>query len=136
MELIADALLGLGALGATIYCFVLSKRLRKFNNLQNGMGGAVAVLSAQVDDMTRTLDKARHAAGESASVLTDLTDRAEASSRKLEIMMASLHDLPEESFEPMQDASSESDADHEQQNGKAHAANILFSSRRLMEAAQ
>jgi hypothetical protein len=61
------------------------------------MGGAVAVLSAQVDDMTKTLDQAQSAAGQSATVLTELTERAEASARKLELLMASLHDLPEPS---------------------------------------
>ena len=96
MDLIADTLLAAGALGAAIYCIVLSRRLKRFNNLQNGMGGAVAVLSAQVDDMTKTLIKAQSAAGKSAEQLGDLTQRAEAASRKLELMMASLHDLPEE----------------------------------------
>lgn len=97
MDLIADIILGLGAFGAAIYCLVLSRRLKRFNNLRDGMGGAVAVLSAQVDDMTKTLDQAQSAAGQSAAVLTELTERAEASSRKLELMMASLHDLPETS---------------------------------------
>lgn len=100
MDLIADALLAAGAVGAAIYCIVLSRRLKRFNNLQNGMGGAVAVLSAQVDDMTKTLEQARSAAGNSAEQLLDLTTRAEAASRKLELMMASLHDLPEEQSSP------------------------------------
>lgn len=91
----SDILLAVGALGAGIYCFVLSRRLRRFNNLENGVGGAVAVLSAQVDDMTKTLEKARKAAMQSSVSLTDLTDRAESAARKLELMMASLHDLPD-----------------------------------------
>lgn len=95
MDLIADIILGLGAFGAALYCLVLSRRLKRFNNLRDGMGGAVAVLSAQVDDMTKTLDHAQSAAGQSATVLTELTERAESSARKLELMMASLHDLPE-----------------------------------------
>jgi hypothetical protein len=95
MDFIADIILGLGAFGAALYCLILSRRLKRFNNLRDGMGGAVAVLSAQVDDMTKTLDHAQSAAGQSAAVLTELTERAEASTRKLELMMASLHDLPE-----------------------------------------
>ena len=47
MNLIADILLVAGALGAGIYCFVLARRLSKFNDLESGVGGAVAVLSAQ-----------------------------------------------------------------------------------------
>lgn len=91
----SDVLLGAGALGAAVYCGVLANRLKRFNNLENGMGGAVALLSAQVDDMTRTLDLARKAAGHSSETLTALTERAEAASRKLELMLAALNDLPE-----------------------------------------
>lgn len=94
MNLIADILLAAGALGAGLYCFVLSRRLSRFNDLESGVGGAVAVLSAQVDDLTRTLEAARQAANGSASRLSDLTDRADGTAQRLELMMASLHDLP------------------------------------------
>jgi hypothetical protein len=93
---VADGLLIVGALGATVYCLVLSRRLKRFNDLENGVGGAIAVLSAQVDDMTKTLENARKVAQSSATSLDALTERAEAASRRLELMMASLHDLPEE----------------------------------------
>ena len=59
------------------------------------MGGAIAVLSAQVDDMTRALEKARGVAGTSERNLEELTTRAETLARRLELLMASLHDLPE-----------------------------------------
>ena len=88
VSIISDILLGAGALGAAVYCGVLAQRLKRFNNLENGVGGAVALLSAQVDDMTRTLDLARKAAGHSSETLTALTERAEAATRKLELMLA------------------------------------------------
>lgn len=94
MELIADILLAAGALGAGIYCFVLGRRLNRFNDLEKGVGGAVAVLSAQVDDLTKTLAAAQATAGASAKSLTDLAERAEETSRRLELQMASLHDIP------------------------------------------
>lgn len=94
MELIADLLLAAGALGASLYCFVLSKRLNKFNSLEKGVGGAVAVLSSQVDDLEKTLTAARQDAGKSAAKLTELTERAENIERNLELKIASLHDLP------------------------------------------
>jgi hypothetical protein len=96
MELIADILLVAGALGAGFYCFILSRRLTRFTDLENGVGGAVAVLSAQVDDLTKTLATAQTSAGNSAQSLTNLTERAEDVSRKLELMLASMHDLPQE----------------------------------------
>lgn len=94
VQLISDVLLAAGAFGAAAYCMVLARRLKRFNTLENGVGGAVAVLSAQVDDMTKTLDAAQEAAAVSSVTLTDLTVRAEAAARKLELMMAALHDLP------------------------------------------
>lgn len=99
VTVISDILLGAGALGAAVYCGVLSQRLKRFNNLENGMGGAVALLSAQVDDMTKTLDLARKAAGHSSETLTALTERAEGASRKLELMLAALNDLPDPASE-------------------------------------
>lgn len=97
MELIADILLVAGALGAGIYCFVLSRRLARFNSLENGVGGAVAVLSAQVEDLSRTLSEAQKIAATSSHSLDELTDRAESVAKRLELMVASMHDLPEAS---------------------------------------
>lgn len=94
MELIADFLLIAGALGAGLYCVVLSRRLSRFTNLENGVGGAIAVLSSQVDDMTRALEVARAETTSSVSSLKSLTGRAEGVAQRLELLVASLHDLP------------------------------------------
>lgn len=94
MELVADILLIAGALGAGIYCLVLSRRLRRFNDLEKGVGGAIATLSQQVDEMTAALDSARKATASSASSLGTLTGRAEGVAQRLELLVASLHDLP------------------------------------------
>lgn len=95
MSLIADILLIAGALGAAFYCHVLSRRLRRFTDLETGVGGAVAVLSAQVDDLTRALDTARSAASRTESGLSDQTARAEAAARQLELLMSAMHDMPQ-----------------------------------------
>jgi hypothetical protein len=100
MELIADTLLVAGSFGAAIYCYVLAARLKRFTTLETGMGGAIAVLSAQVDDMTVALDAARGAATGSASSLEALTARGEAVARRLELLVASLHDLPDPAAPP------------------------------------
>ena len=97
MELIADFLMIAGTFGAAIYCYVLAARLKQFSTLETGMGGAIAVLSAQVDDMTKALEKAGNVAIISADSLDKLTARAEVAAKKLELLLASLHDLPEAS---------------------------------------
>lgn len=94
MDWIADILLAAGSLGAGFYCFILSRRLSKFTNLESGVGGAVAVLSSQVDDLTRILNEARQSTSDSSNKLEEMTIRAEEAAKKLELMMASMHDLP------------------------------------------
>ncbi|SEQ01359.1 hypothetical protein [Thalassovita taeanensis] len=100
MDMIADILLVAGALGAGLYCYILARRLSRFNDLENGVGGAVAVLSSQVDDLTRTLSAAQQTASASTSSLDGLTDRAENVAKRLELLVASMHDLPDAAPEP------------------------------------
>jgi hypothetical protein len=113
MELIADVLLTAGAFGAGLYCYILGLRLKKFTTLETGMGGAIAVLSAQVDDMTRALEAARSSATGSVSSLDELVLRSESAARRLELLLASLHDLPDaQTAAPGPDpVDTESDAD-------------------------
>lgn len=94
MDLIADILLVAGALGAGFYCFILARRLSRFNDLEKGVGGAVAVLSSQVDDLNRSFDSARQTTHESTNSLEGLTTRAETVAKRLELLVASMHDLP------------------------------------------
>lgn len=94
MAMIADILLISGALGAGFYCLVLSRRLRRFTDLEKGVGGAVAVLSGQVDDLAKTLEIAQGTATTSVSKLDEVSARAEAAGQRLELLVASLHDLP------------------------------------------
>lgn len=96
MDLIADILLLSGALGAGFYCYILSSRLRRFTDLEKGVGGAVAVLSAQVDDLAKSLETAQTSAHQSVSTLSDVSDRAERAARHLELLVSSMHDLPEQ----------------------------------------
>ena len=94
MDLIADIFLIAGALGAGFYCIVLSRRLSRFTDLENGVGGAVAILSQQVDDLTRALEAAQKTTKDTESSLGAVTGRAEGVAQKLELLVASLHDLP------------------------------------------
>lgn len=94
MDFIADLLLGTGAFGAGFYCLVLSRRLTRFSRLEGGMGAAVALLSTQVDDLTKAVAAAQETAGASERSLDALTVRAEAATRRLEVVLAAMHDLP------------------------------------------
>lgn len=94
MAFIADILLVAGAIGAGFYCIILSRRLRQFTDLEQGVGGAVAVLSAQVDDLERALNHAQSTAKSAVATLEEVNGRAEVSARHLELLMASMHDVP------------------------------------------
>lgn len=112
---LSDVLLACAAIAAGGYCLVLSKRLKNFNNLENGMGGAIAVLSAQIDDLTKMLAQAEKSAKLSAEQLLALTDRSESGAARLELLLASLHDLPEAAKETEQEPPARfmrSDTDH------------------------
>lgn len=94
MNVLADIFLSAATIGAVFYCWTLSRRLRRFNDLETGVGGAVATLSREVDGMTAALGSAQTAAVASAGSLSDLTGRAEDAARRLELMVAAMHDLP------------------------------------------
>ncbi len=104
MEFLSNLLLTAASLGAALYCLVLSRRLKALASLEGGMGNAIAVLSAQVDDLARTLKAAQETATRTGGRLDDQTGRAEAAARKLELLVASLHDLPEEAAAPRPEA--------------------------------
>jgi len=95
MAFLSDLLLAAGAFAAAIYCLVLSRRLKALTALDSNLGSAIAVLSAQVDGLNASLTAAREAAQGSSGQLAAQADRAEAAGRRLEMLIASLHDLPE-----------------------------------------
>jgi len=92
----SDILLGAGTIGVIIWCVILARRIANINSLDTGVGGAIAVLSAQVDDMTKALTAAQAAAASSGASIVEVTSRAEAISKRLELLVAALHDLPDD----------------------------------------
>lgn len=95
MELLADILLGGGALATATYCLILSRKLSNLKGLDQDLGGAIAVLSQQVDEMTRTLASAKDSSSTSAEVLEEKTKNAKETTDRLELLLAALHDLPD-----------------------------------------
>jgi hypothetical protein len=92
MELIADALLIAGALGAAIYCRALARRLGALRDMDSGLGAAIAALSRQVDEMRSSLEAAKSISGDQTREVAQLTARAEMAAGRLELLLASLHE--------------------------------------------
>ncbi len=84
MQIVANLLLAIGAIGAGIYCLVLSRRLRQFTQLENGMGGAIAVLSLQVDELKQALVSAQAEAAQAEQRLGQLVRQADEAALRLD----------------------------------------------------
>lgn len=92
MELIADGLLVAGALVAAMYCWILSRRLSALRNLDKGLGGAIAGLSARVEQTRASLADTKASTTGLTRELADLTARAEIAAGRLELLLATVHE--------------------------------------------
>lgn len=93
LNLLADVLLLAAAAGAAFYCMILSRRLTRLNSVDKGLGGAIAVLSAQVDDLTKALADARSSSDATAERLATLITEAETLANDIEEMLSVSHDF-------------------------------------------
>lgn len=96
----ADLLLVLASLGAAVFCLVLSRRLARLSSIDHGLGGAIAVLSAQVDDMNKALAGMKAGTENSAERLDALNREARQLTEELELMLSACHDLDHASKPP------------------------------------
>lgn len=101
---LADGLLIIAALGASFYCMVLGRRLANFSSVDKGLGGAIATLALQVEDMKRALAEARDGSNDAAERLSALLEQAREVSQDLDVMIAAFHDIdqvkPPDPIEP------------------------------------
>jgi hypothetical protein len=94
----ADILMIAASSGAAIYCLILSRRLSRLTSFDKGIGGAIAVLSTQVDEMKAALGEAKAGTEGAGTHLQDLVRQARDISRELELMIAACHDFAEEAL--------------------------------------
>ncbi len=90
MGFIADMLLLAGTFAAAFYCRTLAVKMSKFKNLDQGLGAAIATLSAQVDSMKAALTSTRQFSGDAVNNLQEMTARAEIAAGRLEILTANV----------------------------------------------
>lgn len=93
LEFTSDILLAIGALAAAFYCVVLSRKLNRLTGLDQELGGAIALLSQQVDEMTSVLHAAQNSATGARDELAELTQKAEE-------VTARLHNVTQQIPEP------------------------------------
>ncbi|MCS6626554.1 DUF6468 domain-containing protein [Roseibacterium beibuensis] len=95
----ADILLFFSSFGAAFYCMILSRRLSRLTSFDQGIGGAIAVLSTQVDEMKSALTEAKAGSDGAGRQLNDLVRQAREISGELELMIAACHDFAEQAIE-------------------------------------
>ena len=88
MEIVIDLAIAAGAFFAAAYCLLLSRRVRALTRLDGDLGKAIALLSRQVDDLTRALKAAEQSSAQSGTALAQHITTAEAAARRLELLMA------------------------------------------------
>ena len=88
MEIVTDLAIAAGAFFAAAYCLLLSRRVRALSRLDGDLGKAIALLSRQVDDLTRALKAAEQSSAQSGTALAQHITTAEAAARRLELLMA------------------------------------------------
>jgi hypothetical protein len=98
LSVIADLLMVGAAVGAGVYCLILSRRLTRLTGFDSGIGGAIAVLSAQVDEMKAALAEARGSSDGAGRQLNELIAQAREVSGELELMIAACHDFAEQAI--------------------------------------
>lgn len=94
----ADLLMIFASLGAAAYCLVLSRRLSRLSSFDRGLGGAIAVLSTQVDDMKTALQAAKAGSDGAGQQLSALVRQAQEIGSELELMIAACHDFAEQAI--------------------------------------
>lgn len=102
-SLVTDLLLLSASLGAAAYCMVLSRKLANLGSFDKGIGNAIAVLSAQVDEMKMALGEAKAGTDSAEQNLSDLVRQAQDISAELEMMIAACHDFAETAIQVQND---------------------------------
>lgn len=102
MELLSNILLVLSATIAGIYCHVLSRRIKKMHDLKDGMGAAISTLAIQVNELNASITVAKKTASQSVQSLEKISGRAELATHRLELLMASMHDIDDTLKKPLE----------------------------------
>ena len=76
IETLLQAALVAASVGLACFCLLLARRLRRLNDLESGLGGAIAVMAAEVDRLERAIRSARTEATEASEQLSEEISRA------------------------------------------------------------
>jgi uncharacterized small protein (DUF1192 family) len=75
VQLLQILLLGF-TVGLSSLCFILARRLRKLNDLESGLGGAIAVMTSEIGRLEKSILLAKVEATSATRSLSDEIERA------------------------------------------------------------
>ena len=78
LDLILDASVIAGSLILMLFCVILARRLRRLNDLEQGLGGAIAVMAAEIDRLDQSIRLARQEATIAGEALAGEVQKAQA----------------------------------------------------------
>ena len=90
MQFVADGLLIATALAAAVYCLVLSRRLRRLTDAEEGIGAQIKALNAALDETRSGLAETRRSVAEARAALRNESQAASAEVRAAKAERASL----------------------------------------------
>lgn len=64
------------SIGLSGFCFTLARRLRKLNDLETGLGGAIAVMTSEIGRLEKSILLAKAEATAATKTLADEIERA------------------------------------------------------------
>ena len=71
VEYLLQAGLLVASCGLALFCLTLARRLRRLNDLESGLGGAIAVMAAEVDRLEQAIRNARAEATDASQKLSE-----------------------------------------------------------------
>lgn len=107
MSVIVDLILLLASGVATIYCFVLSRRLSRLNDTKNGIGASIASMTHALDQTQQVMAIARNSSLVSIQELTTILEEAERIRPEIKALLEQIGHLAEISVEDIELARSD-----------------------------
>lgn len=92
MQIIFDLVLLMASGAAAIYCFVLSVRLKKLNDIKCGLGASIASMSLTLEQTQAMLTEAKEINQQSGANLSRLIEEANRLAPEIDDLMAELAD--------------------------------------------
>lgn len=76
IQLVFQIFLMAFSVGLSWFCFSLARKIKNLNSLENGLGGAIAVMISEVERLERAIQEARSESAQVTKSLSTEIDRA------------------------------------------------------------